>query len=109
MRCANHSEVTLRHLRIPHEWPTGKSDLIIFAEMLCFLSLSDVWLRARKAVASLKSQGRIVLVNRTGDTGHPLRSEAAANIFHAVAALAVALQCRKWRPGYRLDIYRCTS
>jgi hypothetical protein len=109
IRCANHPEVTLRRLCIPHEWPTGKFDLIIFSEVLYFLSLSDIRLTAQKAVASLTSQGRIVLVNWAGDTGHPLSGEAAVNIFHDAAAPGVVLQCREWRPGYRLDIYRCTS
>ncbi len=105
-RCAADPRISFARLRVPHEWPDGRFDLIVFSEVLYFLSAVDVRETARKSVETLMPHGRIVLVNWTGETGQARNGEAAANIFHEAATPDMMLLCREWRPGYRLDIYR---
>jgi SAM-dependent methyltransferase len=102
-RCAGKPGVRLERLQVPAEWPEGRFDLIVFSEVLYFLSASDIRLTARRSVASLERAGRIVLVNWTGENGQVLSGEAAADAFLAAAPeLSAVSQDR--RPGYRVDI-----
>ena len=105
-RCADRPHVSFQRMRIPDEWPEGRFDLIVFSEVLYFLSAYEVRLTARRAVAALTPYGRVVLVNWTGETGHALSGDAAADMFHAAVAPDVVPLCHERRTGYRLDIYR---
>jgi trans-aconitate methyltransferase len=107
--CIGRPNVTFQLLSVPREWPEGQFDLIVFSEVLYFLSAADIRLTARRAVETLSSQGRIVLVNWTGETGHALSGDAAAETFHEVATADLTTLCRERRPGYRLDLYRRPS
>ena len=108
-RCASWPRVSFECLRVPHEWPNGLFDLMVFSEVLYFLSVSDIRLTAERAVATLVPHGRIVLVNWTGETGHSLSGDEAAGIFHDAVEKDVAPLCRERRTGYRLDIYQRQS
>jgi SAM-dependent methyltransferase len=105
-RCAGLPQVIFEQKRIPHEWPDGQFDLIIFSEVLYFLSASDVRLTARKAVAALAPAGRIVLVNWTGETGHSLNGDEAGDLFRSESASGLEALRHEWHPGYQLDVYR---
>lgn len=105
-RCADCPGVCFRRLRVPGEWPEGKFDLIVFSEVLYFLSADDVRRTARRAMASLAPAGRISLVNWTGETGQSLSGTAAADLFHGAIETEARRLCQEWRPGYRLDVYR---
>jgi SAM-dependent methyltransferase len=104
-RCAGNARVRLERLCVPAQWPEGRFDLIVFSEVLYFLSGSDIQLTARRASASLEPAGRIVLVNWTGENDQPLNGDAAADAFLA-AAPELCLVHQDRRPGYRLDVLR---
>jgi hypothetical protein len=104
-RCAGNSRARVERLCVPAEWPEGRFDLIVFSEVLYFLSVSDIRLTARRSLGSLAPDGRIVLVNWTGENGQKLSGEAVADMFLAAAPeLSSVSQDRK--PGYRLDVVR---
>ncbi len=104
-RCAQKPNVTLERCRVPAEWPERRFDLIVFSEVLYFLSAPDIRLTARRSVESLDPEGRIVLVNWTRENGQALSGDAAADAFIAAAPELVPLKRRR-RPGYRLDLLR---
>ena len=104
-RCAGKPHVRLVRLCVPAEWPEGRFDLIVFSEVLYFLSVSDIRLTARRSVASLSPGGRILLVNWTGENGQALSGEAAADAF-LVAIPELSMLSQDRRPGYRLDVVR---
>lgn len=105
-RCAHLPQVTFQRLGVPREWPRGRFDLIVFSEVLYFLSASDIRVTAARTLRSLTPGGRIVLVNWTGDTAQALSGDAAAEIFAAAVASRVVTVCQERRPDYRLDVYR---
>jgi trans-aconitate methyltransferase len=105
-RCADLPRVIFERKRIPHEWPDGQFDLIIFSEVLYFLSASDVRLTARKSIDALAPAGRIILVNWTGETGHSLSGDMAADLFRLESVSGLEALRHERHPGYQLDVYR---
>jgi SAM-dependent methyltransferase len=100
-RCADLPHLRFRRLCVPRQWPAGRFDLIVFSEVLYFLSTADIRLAAQKSAAALAPGGRIVLVNWTGETGHTHSGNEAAALFRESTAAAWHSDIR---PGYRLDI-----
>ena len=106
-RLANqrHGHVIFRQAQVPRDWPAGRRfDLIVFSEILYFLSPADLRRTARRAAASLRPDGLILLVNYTGRTNTPLTGQRAARGFAAAASLPAA-GARKGR--FRIDIVGC--
>jgi len=103
-RCAGLPHVQFEKRQIPAHWPeTGPFDLILFSEVLYFLSPADIATCARKARESLAPGGVILLVNYTGRIDEPCGGEEAADIFlSAMAGLSPAATWR--RETYRMDL-----
>jgi hypothetical protein len=94
-------------LQVPDEWPDQRFDLIVLSEVLYFLSPSDVDRCARRAVDSLLSGAKVLLVNWLGQSDDPCSGDQAADRFIAATtamtgSLTVTVQDR--RPRYRLDL-----
>ncbi len=100
--CADLPHITFRRLQIPHDWPPGHFDLILFSEVLYYLSPPDLDATAAKTVASLGPNGAALLVHYTEPTNYPLTGDAAAERFIAATGLRVSLQHREAQ--YRLDL-----
>ncbi len=104
VRCAHLPGVTVCQARIPGEWPPGCFDLIVFSEVLYFLSAPDIGVTARAACKALSSAGAVLLVNWTGFTNTPTTGAEAASLFVAacddrlVHALDQPAEC------YRIDL-----
>ena len=106
---AHRENAALDHLRfermeIPAAWPQGAFDLIVFSEVLYYLSLPDLLATAARTKDSLESNGMVVMVNWLGDTSAPHTGDTAADAF--IRAVQPALRChRQVRTSrYRLDI-----
>ena len=82
--CAEWSNVTVEQRGIPDKWPAGETyDLILFSEVLYFLSEHDVQHAASLARGSLAPGGHVLLVNWTGETNTPTTGDQAAELFSA--------------------------
>jgi len=103
-RCAGLPNVTFEKRQIPAEWPAAAPlDLILFSEVLYFLSPADITACARLARRDLAPGGVILLVNYTGRIDEPCGGEEAADIFlRAVPELPAAATWR--RETYRMDL-----
>lgn len=101
-RCANQPQVTFRRMQIPHEWPEGRFDLILFSEVLYYLSPTDLAAAAAKTKSSLAPSGAALLVHYTDPTNYPLTGDDAAERFIAATGFRVSLQRREAQ--YRLDL-----
>jgi SAM-dependent methyltransferase len=108
-RCADCPQVRFVRGAVPEVWPEGRFDLIVFGEMLYFLSAPDLARLVARVEASLEPGGDCLLVHWLGETDYPLSGDAAAEGFLA----GTADFCRRL-PGarteaYRLDVLRRTD
>lgn len=106
-RCADLSQVTLKKMVIPGEFPNEDFDLIVVSEVGYYLSRAD-WCEAQeKIIGRLKPEGAVILVHwthfvpdypQTGDAVHESFAQAAAakNLTHLKAARTA---------DYRLDVW----
>jgi cyclopropane fatty-acyl-phospholipid synthase-like methyltransferase len=62
-RCADQPGVSFRNVRVPHEWPEGRFDLIVLSEVLYFLSPEDSLTLAALCRRCLATDGVMLLVN----------------------------------------------
>jgi 2-polyprenyl-3-methyl-5-hydroxy-6-metoxy-1,4-benzoquinol methylase len=101
--CRGIDNIDFRRMQIPDEWPSRTFDLIIFSEVLYFLSPEDIRLTGKKTMHSLSKDGEVLLVNWTGETDYPCQGNQAVEIFLTQTAkvLKPALQVRTRH--YRLD------
>lgn len=103
-RCADLPHVTIQRLCIPQDWPQGQFDLILFSEVLYYLSAADVALTAGHTRNALRPGGAILLVHYILPTDYPCSGDRAAETFMEALGLAPVLQQRE--PQYRLDLLR---
>jgi SAM-dependent methyltransferase len=103
-RCADQHWVQFQRMQAPTEWPTGRFDLIVFSEVLYFLSAADIARCAHRVLNSILLHGSVVLVNWLGHTDDPSPGNAAPDSFIEATKgrLHIARQDRHER--YRLDV-----
>lgn len=104
MRCVGLAHVAIQRMQIPREWPGGCFDLILFSEVLYYLSAADVARTARRARDSLRPGGAVLLVHYILPTDYPCSGDAASDIFIAEMELVPIRQRRE--AEYRLDLLR---
>ena len=75
--------ICFRQAELPEDWPPGAFDLIVFSEVLYFMTVEEIHRCAELAHNSLTSDGICVLVNWTGQTDLPITGRKAASIFLA--------------------------
>ncbi|OYV33758.1 MAG: hypothetical protein B7Z80_23140 [Rhodospirillales bacterium 20-64-7] len=100
-RCAGQTQVTFENRRIPEAWPAGKFDLMVFSEMLYFLTPADIRRTAGLACKALQPGGRILLVNYTAPIEEPCSGDEAAEIFITAAGLPVCRHAAEEK--FRID------
>ncbi len=103
-RCAGLPQVTIRRMCIPQEWPEGWFDLILFSEVLYYLSPEDVAATSRHVCRALRPGGTVLLVHYILPTDYPCTGDAASQIFITSTGLPPILQRRE--AHYRLDLLR---
>lgn len=102
-RCAELPHVRFARMVVPGDWAPGRFDLILFSEVLYYLSAAGRQAAARLSVENLLPGGAILLVNWHGPTDGGLTGDAAAEEFIAACApLRPTVQQRAER--YRLDL-----
>lgn len=103
-RCADVPHVRFEQMQIPLDWPDEQFDLIVFSEVLYFLSAIDIERCARRVLETLLPGGVVLLVSWTGKTDDPSPGDIASDLFiaHVKDRLRVTLQERQ--PNYRLEL-----
>ena len=91
--CEGLDSVTVQRMRIPDEWPSGKFDLILFSEVLYFLSLDDISSAAACSMESIIPGGMILLVNWTGETNYPCGGDEAVERYLTACGDKVSPSC----------------
>ena len=95
-------------MQVPEEWPTGRFDLMVFSEVLYFLSPADIEHCAHRVTATLMPDATVVLVNWRGRSGDPCTGEEAASNFVNATKGVLWVTRRHRRAGYRLDVLHRT-
>jgi 2-polyprenyl-3-methyl-5-hydroxy-6-metoxy-1,4-benzoquinol methylase len=103
-RCVDQPQVQFRRMQVPVEWPEGWFDLMVFSEVLYFLSATDIGRCASRVLGSLLPAGMVVLVNWLGQTDDPTPGNDAAEMFIGATAGRLTVMRRERHEGYRLDV-----
>jgi SAM-dependent methyltransferase len=103
-RCANLPFVQFARMQVPAEWPNGPFDLIVFSEVLYFLSADDITRCARHVLNTLLPGGAVLLVNWIGETSDPSPGDTAPDRFIAATAGRLGVAHQERRPRYRLEL-----
>jgi predicted TPR repeat methyltransferase len=103
-RCAALPHVHIENRHIPQNWPVQKFDLLVFSEILYFLTPQDIQKTATHARASLNPGGLVLLVNYTGPTEEPCTGDAAVE--HFIAAFGRQHEMIERAERYRIDVLR---
>jgi cyclopropane fatty-acyl-phospholipid synthase-like methyltransferase len=108
-RCADQPRVRFERMQVPQEWPNGRFDLVVFSEVLYFLSPTDIDRCARRLTATLWPNATVLLVNWRGRSDDPCTGDEAASRFVRATKGALWLARQDRRDGYRLDLLRRTT
>lgn len=103
-RCADQPQVRFARMQVPMQWPTEHFDLIVFSEVLYFLSAGDIAHCARHVLQTLIPGGVVVLVNWLGRTDDPNPADAAPDRFMAATQNTLRILCQERQEHYRLDL-----
>jgi SAM-dependent methyltransferase len=103
-RCADLVSVRFESIFVPQSWPEGTFDLILFSEIIYYLSEIDVARLASQCAQALARNGDIVLVHWTGETDYPLSGDEAAELFiNSVDPFAKVVGQDRY-DSFRLDV-----
>jgi 2-polyprenyl-3-methyl-5-hydroxy-6-metoxy-1,4-benzoquinol methylase len=105
-RCAGLSNVTFENLQIPAQWPARKFDLMLFSEVLYFLTPADIADTAGRACASALPGAIVFLVNYTEQIEEPCSGDAAADHFISAADGCFEVIRHARHEKFRLDLLR---
>lgn len=104
VRCADRPGVWFQQMRVPGQWPDGRFDLMVFSEVLYFLTPADIAHCAGRVAATLAPGGTVVLVNWLGQSDDPCTGDEAAGHFIAATQAALRVERTEHHTGYRLDL-----
>ena len=105
-RCAEFPQVHFVRGAVPEVWPEGRFDLMVFGEVLYFLSPPDLERLVARVAASLEPGGDCVLVHWLGETDYPLSGDAASEGFIAGTRAFCHPLAGARTAQYRLDVLR---
>lgn len=103
-RSAGQPHVTFRRMQVPAEWPAEHFDLIVFSEILYFLSAADIARCAQHVADTLLPQSFVLLVNWLGQTDDPSSADAAPECFIAATNYSLRIMQQERQEHYRLDL-----
>lgn len=101
--CRQLPQVRFARMQIPEAWPEGRFDLVLFSEVLYYLSDADIKLTVGKCAVALSPSGAVVLVNWIGPSTLPVSGEHAAEQFIAAAPPCWRVTTQR-QPGFRIDV-----
>ena len=102
--CGN---VQLRQAAIPHEWPLGLFDLIVFSELGYYFDELDLDTFVRRAAASLEGVGHLVAVHWRQPV--PEYPGDAANVHRRLAATGLEPLAHYEDDHFLLDVFGATA
>ena len=102
--CADQPQVRFERMRVPADWPADRFDLIVFSEVLYFLSAEDIKICARHVQRTLLPDGIVVLVNWLGQTDDPSPGHNAPECFIEAAEGFLRISYRERHDHYRLEL-----
>ena len=102
--CKGLQQVRIERMQIPAEWPDVELDLIVFSEVLYYLSKEDINRAAARSVVSLAPGGLILLVHWTGQTDYPCQGHEAVAHYLEACGDEVRPLLHRQEPRYRLDL-----
>ena len=100
-RSAAQTVIRYRRAEVPRDWPDGSFDLIVFSEVLYFLSAQEIAAVSRQACDALAPDGLCLLVNWTGPNDLPVSGAEAVRLF--VEAASWQSDEPRLAPSYRID------
>lgn len=102
--CKGLKRVRFERMEIPAQWPAEVFDLIVFSEVLYYLSPDEIRRAAARSLVTLSPGGLILLVHWTGQTDYPCQGDEA--VAHYIAACETQLSplLQRQEPEYRLDL-----
>ncbi len=103
-RCNDLPGVHFARMVVPQDWPDGTFDLILFSEVLYYLSAVERTTAARLSLRSLLQGGTIVLVNWHGPTDGDCNGDDAAKQFIAACAPILRHTTQQRAEKYRIDV-----
>jgi predicted TPR repeat methyltransferase len=102
--CKGSNQVRIERMQIPREWPAEKFDLIVFSEVLYYLSPHDIRRAAARSLSSSSPGGLILLVHWTGQTDYSCQGDEAVEHYMAACEAELSPLLRRQEPEYRLDL-----
>ena len=94
--------LAFRQCRLPEAFPHGRFDLLVFAEVLYYLSEAELWRLALAVEAATRLGADVLLVDYLGATDTPLSGADAADVF--IACLGPGWRVKTVsRPSFRID------
>ncbi len=103
-RCAAYPNVQIERMQVPQQWPDDRFDLIVFSEVLYFLSQNDLRAACARTIRSILPGGKVLLVNYTEPTDDPNSGEEAASLFIAATVPCLQPVLQRREAHYRLDL-----
>lgn len=82
-RVGDGTRIRFRQAELPQDWPPGAFDLIVFSEVLYFMTAQEIHRCAELTRNALTSNGLCLLVNWTGHSDLAITGAKAASIFLA--------------------------
>jgi SAM-dependent methyltransferase len=101
--CKGLNQVRLERTHIPAQWPTEIFDLIVFSEVLYYLSPDDIRRAAARSLV-LSPGGMVLLVHWTGQTDYPCQGDEAFEHYIAACETELSPLVQRQEPEYRLDL-----
>lgn len=106
-RCRDLPHVRFERRIVPHEFPPGEFDLIIFAEVGYYLSVTDLCLARDEIVQHIVPGGSVVLVHYTPEIDDaPLRGDDVHDAFMTLVPEVLRHITRERNPRYLIDVFQ---
>lgn len=103
--CKTLNHVRFQNLQIPDDWPSGeKFNLIVFSEVLYYLSPVDIRRVSELVFKSLLPGGSVLLVNYTGQMDEPCSGDEAAEAFIRFSCNSLVVQRKIVKDNFRIDL-----
>ena len=107
-RCVGLPHVRFEPRGVPGGWPEERFDLMVFSEMLYFLTPEDNACTAALACASILPAGVVLLVNFTEQINEPTGGAQAAELFIKNSGARLSVWERIEQDRFRIDVLAAT-
>ena len=103
-RCAALAHVHFANMVAPRDWPDGTFDLVLFSEVLYYMSVDGIAQAAQITSRQMRPGGHVLLVDWFGPTDGSVPGDEAVRLF-ARAAPGLTPIAHRRAETYRLDLF----